>query len=269
VRRTDCRVDGVDIVPVDRRDDVPAIRRKAPRRVVGEPAFGLAVDRDPVVVVERDEPRESQRSGERRGFVRDALHQAAVAHEHVRAVIDDGLTRTIERLRQQPLGKRHPDRVGESLPEWAGRGLDAGCDAGLRMSRRFGMELAEALELLHRQIVAGEMQQRVLQHRAMSVRQHEAIAIDPMRIARVVTQVARPERHGDLGHPHRHARVSGLRGFDCVHRECADCVCKLAVGRFRARRHGSGSDRSVGHGVKSRSKRPGTREKGKKARKRN
>src|SRR3982750_4504929 len=36
-----------------------------------------------------------------------------------------------------------------------------------------GAELAEALQLLDRQVIAGQVEQRVLQHRAVSVRQHE------------------------------------------------------------------------------------------------
>ena len=40
-------------------------------------------------------------------------------------------------------------------------------------------ELAEVLELLDRQRVAGQMQQRVQQHRAVAVREHEAVAVRP------------------------------------------------------------------------------------------
>ena len=83
---------------------------------------------------------------------------------------------------------------------------------------------------LDRQVVAGQMQQRVLQHRAVAVRQHEAVAVRPMRIRGVVAQVPIPQRDRDLRHAHRHARMPGLRGFDRVHRECADRVGKLGVG---------------------------------------
>ena len=44
----------VDVVAVDVADHVPAVGLEALRRVVGEPALDLAVDRDAVVVVERD-----------------------------------------------------------------------------------------------------------------------------------------------------------------------------------------------------------------------
>ena len=59
---------------------------------VNQPATS-AVDRNAVVVVERDQLAEAQRAGERAGLVRDAFHHAAVADEHVRVVIDDRRSR--------------------------------------------------------------------------------------------------------------------------------------------------------------------------------
>ena len=44
-----------DVVAVDVGDHVPAVGLEALRRVVGEPALHVAVDRDAVVVVESDE----------------------------------------------------------------------------------------------------------------------------------------------------------------------------------------------------------------------
>ena len=74
------------------------------------------------------------------------------------------------------------------------------------------------------------MQQRVLQHRAVAVREHEAVAIRPVRIGRIVAQMPRPQRDGDFGHAHRHAGMAALRGFDGVHRQRADRVGEFGVG---------------------------------------
>ena len=41
-----------------------------------------------------------------------------------------------------------------------------------------------------------------------------------------------PQRHGDLGHAHRHARVAGLGRLDRVHGERADGIGELGVGSF-------------------------------------
>ncbi len=204
-RRDDCRIDGGHVMAVDVPLHVPAVRRESLRGVVGEPALRLAVDRDPVVVVEHDELAETPRSGERGGLMGNAFHQAAVADERVRVVIDDRMTRTVEFARQQPFRERHSDRVREPLPERAGRRLHAWRDPVLRVPGRLRMKLTKALQLVDRQIVAGEMQQAVEEHRAVAVRQHEAVAIGPRRMGRMVTQVAAPERKRDLGHSHRHS----------------------------------------------------------------
>ena len=89
-------VDCFDIVAVDMGNDVPAVRFEASRRIVGEPALGLAVDRDAVVVVERGELGQSQRPRERTGFVRDTFHQAAVADEDIRTMVDDRVAGPVE-----------------------------------------------------------------------------------------------------------------------------------------------------------------------------
>ena len=194
-----------------------------------------------VVVVERDELAQAERAGERTRFVRDTLHQAAVTQEYVRVMIDDRMARLIEFAREQRFGERHADRVGEPLTERARRRFDAGRDADLRMSGRLRMQLAEVAELADRQVVAGQMQQRVLQHRAVAVRKYETIAIRPMRIGGVVAQVPVPQRDRDLGHAHRHARMSRLGRLDCVHRQSAYRICKFNVGGACGRGCGHGS----------------------------
>ena len=169
--------------------------------------------------------------------MRDAFHEAAVADERVGVVVDELEARAVELLREQALGERHADRVREPLPERAGGRLDARRHAVLRVSRRHRAELAEALQLLDRQVVAGEVQQRVEQHRAVAVREHEAVAVGPLRVGRVVAQVPVPERDRDLGHAHRHARMSGVRRLHRVHGERADGVRHVALGAgigFRA-----------------------------------
>ena len=256
LRRRDGRVDGVDVVAVDAADHVPAVRLEASRRVVGEPAGDVAVDRDAVVVVERDELAQPPRAGERARLVRDALHQAAVADEHVRVVVDDRVARHVELACEQRLGERHAHRVGEALAERAGRRLHAGRNPRFRVSRRLRVQLAERGQLGHRQVVAGEVQQRVLQHRAVAVGQHEAVAVGPVRVGRVVREVAVPQRDRDIGHAHRHARVPGLGLFDRVHRERANRVGKFNVGGACGGRSAHGLRPAEGRGRKRPVQRP-------------
>jgi hypothetical protein len=94
-------------------------------------------------------------------------------------MVYDRVAGAVELRGEQALGHREADGVGESLAERARGGLDARRDADFGMARRLRVELAEAAQLLERQVVAGEVQQRVLQHRAVPVGEHEAVAIGP------------------------------------------------------------------------------------------
>jgi hypothetical protein len=84
----------------------------------------------------------------------------------------------------------------------------------------------------------------------MAVGQHKAIAIGPMRMAWIVAVVTSPQRERDLCHAHRHARVTGLGGFDGVHRECANGVGEALIGgggsRRGVRRHDGFGDAEAG-----------------------
>ncbi len=219
LRLGDRAVDRGHVVAVDAADHVPAVGLEARGRVVGEPAGHLAVDRDAVVVVEHGELGQPPGAGERAGLVRDALHQAAVADERPGAVVDDRVAGPVELRGQELLGERHAHRVGQPLAERAGGGLDPGRGPHLRVAGGLRVQLAEALQLLDRQVVARQVQERVLQHRAVAVGQHETVAVGPARRRRIVLEVARPQRHRDLRHPHRHPRMAALRRLHRVHRE--------------------------------------------------
>jgi hypothetical protein len=227
-------VDRLGIVPVDRRG-VPAIGREPCELVVRDRERGRPVDRDAVVVEQDDQPVELEVPGERGRLVADALHQAAVAGDHVGAVVDQPAA---ESGREVALGQRHADRVGDALAERAGRGLDAEGVAELGMPGSAGPELAEALQLLERHVgVAGEVEQRVEQHRAVAGREHEPVAVGPVGMLGGEFQVAGEQHGGDVGHAHGQARMAGPGLLDGVHGERPDGVGKVVV-----------TDRTGGHG---------------------
>jgi hypothetical protein len=153
-----------------------------------------------------------------------------VADEAVRAMVDDVVARPVEVRSKQPLRDRHADGVRESLAERTGRRFHTWCQSHLRVAGCFRVQLAEALDLLDRQVVSREMQKRVKQHRAMTVGDHEAVAIRPFGVCGVVDEMALPERDGDLGHTHGHARMAAFRRFHGVHRECAYRIRELGSG---------------------------------------
>jgi hypothetical protein len=86
------------------------------------------------------------------------------------------------------------------------------------------MQLAEMADFVDRQVVARQVQQRIQEHRAVAVRQHEPVAVGPVRIRRIVFEVVAPQHFGDFGHAHRHAGMAGIRLLHGIHRERADRV---------------------------------------------
>ena len=224
------RFDCSGVMPVDRSDHAPAVGAEARRRVVAEPALDFTVDRDAVVVVVADQLVEPEHAGQRGDFMADAFHQTAVAEEDPGAVIDELEALAIEARGEQLLGECHADRIGDALAERAGRGFHTRRDAVLRMAGRLRVQLAKALELVERQVIAAQVQQRVVQHRAMAVRHDEAVAIGPLRVGRTVAQMIAPEHFGNIGHAHRHAGMAGLRRFHGVDREEADGVGEATAG---------------------------------------
>ena len=214
----------VDIVAIDRTDHVPAVGFEAAARIVAEPAAHIAVNRDAVVVVNRDELVEAPDTRKRAHFVADAFHQATIAQEDVRAVVDDGEALAIEFLSEKLFGKRHADTVGNALAEGSGRRFDAGRHVDFGVAGRLAVQLTKVLDVLHRKVVARQVQQCVLQHRAVTVRKNEAVAADPLGIRRVEAQVTRPERRRNISHAHRHARVTGLGLLNGIHGKRANRV---------------------------------------------
>ena len=107
-------------------------------------------------------------------------------------------------------------------------------------------------DLVHRHVgIAEQVQQPVEQHRAVPVRQHEAVAVGPVRRLRVEAQESGEQHGGDVGHAHRHAGMAGFGLLDRIHGERAQRVghlAKLRVARRRQRRAGGGS-RGGGGGV--------------------
>jgi len=94
------------------------------------------------------------------------------------------------------------------------------------------MQLAEVLEFLHRQGIAGEMQKRIDQHRAVTVREHEAVAIRPLRVGRVVLEEVVPQHFRDIRHAHRGAGMAGVGLLHRVHAQGTDGVGQLTAAGY-------------------------------------
>ena len=159
---------------------------------------------------------------QRNRFVADALHQAAVAGDHIGVVIDKIVA---EARIHQALRQRHPDCGRDPLPQRPRRRLHAGRMPVFRMAGGFRSPLPERLQLVRRHtLVASQMQQRIQQHRAVTGRQYEPVAIRPRRIGGVEFEEARKQHRCDIGHAHRHAGMARLGVFDGVDGQKADRI---------------------------------------------
>ena len=217
----DRRGDGVAVEAVDMLG-VPARGLEARHLVDRGGEIGVAVDGDAVVVPEDDQLVQLQMAGEVDRLVADALHEAAVARDHIGVVIDDLFA---ELGGEHALGQREADRHREALAERAGRRLDARRVEVLGMARGLRVKLAELLQFVHRHDAGAEqLEHRIEQHRAVAGREDEAVAVRPMRIGDVEFQEAVEEHRRDIGHAHRHARMAGLGLLDGVHGKRTDGV---------------------------------------------
>ena len=76
---------------------------------------------------------------------------------------------------------------------------------------------------------AGKMNQRVEQHRSMTAGEHEAIAVGPHGLFRIVAKYALPQRVSRGRGSHRRTRMSGIRLLDGINRKGADSVDRQLI----------------------------------------
>ncbi|CCJ99103.1 hypothetical protein BN130_1737 [Cronobacter malonaticus 507] len=153
-RLFDSAFDSLWIVAVNLMHHVPVVGFETFGGVIGKPAFGFAINRDAVVIVEANELAEAQRARERADLMGDAFHQAAVAHKHIGIMIHNLMARAVELRRERFLGNRQTNSIRQPLAERPGGGFHARRIADFRVARRFGVQLAEVFQLFHRQVVA-------------------------------------------------------------------------------------------------------------------
>ena len=113
-----------------------------------------------------------------------------------------------------PGGQRYSGWPGHWLSSWR----------KFLMSSSGTDELAERLVLRVDRLDAGEVQQRVEQHRRVAGREHEAVAVRPDRVVRGRSGGTAARGVGHRRQRHRRARVARVRLLHRVHRQRADRV---------------------------------------------
>ncbi len=221
----------------------PARGLKALHLIDGIGQRDRPVDGDVIVVVEHDQLFQLQVAGKRDRFLADAFHQVAIGDEHVGGVIDD--VAAVKR-RKVAFRDRHADGIGKALAERSGGGFDARRVAVFGMAGRLRAELPEALDLVDRHLlVAEQIEQRIKQHRAVTGRQHEAVAVGPRWIGRIEFQETREQHGRDVGRAHRQARMSGICFLDRIHRQRPDGIRHAVMVRARRGTRAAARETSV------------------------
>ncbi len=165
VRRVERGVERDVVVHISDVDDVPAVGLEALGLVlVIERESRRPVDRDPVVVVDQRQLSEAERAGERGRLLRDALHEIAVGGDRVDAMVDDLVSRA-GCIAGRGTSRPSPSRRRCATP-WPNGPVVVSMPGsqemlGVTWSER--LPLAEALQLLEREVVAGEVECRVLE----------------------------------------------------------------------------------------------------------
>ena len=114
-------------------------------------------------------------------------------------------------------GHRHADGVADALPERAGGGLDAGGVPVLGVAGGERAPGAQRLEVVELQAVAGQVELDVEGQAGVPAGQHEPVATGPVRVGRVVPQVALEEQVRRRRQAHRGAGVAVADLLDRVH----------------------------------------------------
>ncbi len=169
-------------------------------------------------------------AGDRSGLGRDAFHHVAVAAEDIDIIVEKRGVWLVEARAQPAAGDGHADTIAAALAQRPSGGLDAGGHAVFRMARGLGIQLAEGFDVVEADgglarlfavgvdfADTGHVQKAVEQHRGVTARQDETVAVRPVGPVWIVAQEARPQRIGGRRQAHRRARVTGLGLFDRVH----------------------------------------------------
>jgi hypothetical protein len=231
VELLDRRTQRLDVVGITNLHDVPTEPFKPLADVFRKCEFGIALDRDVIIVVQPAEVGQLQMSGDGCRFAADAFHQIAVAAHGVHVVVEQVKALLVVASGKPLRRHRHADAVANALPQRARRCFDARRVAVFGMARTRTSQLSKTLDVVERDaqfasrlLDAREMQNRVQQDRHMSTREDEPVAGWPIGMFGIVSERVVPQSVCDGSQRHRGSRVAAVCLLDRVHRQGADRV---------------------------------------------
>ena len=173
--------------------NMPAIGLKAFAHIFAHRKRGPSANGDVVVVVHRNQVAQPQVSCKRSGFRSKPLLKITIAAKHENPGRDQRLLCRVESCCQHLRSECHADGISEARAERPRCAFHPRSASNLRMPRSAAFPLPELRDLVQRQIVACQMQHRILEHRSVPDRKHKTVAVRPIRNLRIVAQKACPK----------------------------------------------------------------------------
>src|SRR5579885_1374534 len=97
------------------RNNMPSVCLETHGRIVLKPAMNIAINRNPVIVIKDNQFSKTQRASQGANFVRDTLHETAVANKTISIMIDYRESRTIKCRCHMSFSNCHADRIAKAL----------------------------------------------------------------------------------------------------------------------------------------------------------
>ena len=220
---------------------VPAVCGVARFDVFCERNRGVVFNRDAVVIPDDDEVAQALCAGKRRCFAGHAFLQVSVTGDDEDVVVENAFALRSRRIEQAAFPARchcHANSTCNTRAQRAGGDFDTSSVPHLGVAGSERTPLAQLLDVVQFQPVAGEEQLNVLREAGVSGRQNETVAAHPVRVGgavghRVLVQVVRGR-----GEAHRRARVAVAGGLNGISGEKSSGVdSSLIFGRPVQRAH--------------------------------
>ena len=184
------------------------------------------VERDRVAIVNQNQIIEPEMRGECARFGGNAFLQTTIAGQANRVLIENAMLGSVKTRGRHFHCDGYANRVANALPQRTGGAFHARGFKKFRMARRLAMQLTEAFDFFHRQIVSAQMQPGIKEHAAVAGGENKVIAPDPARLFRIVFERVTVEDRAHLRAAQRKTEVTGFRSLHRVHAQPACFVCR-------------------------------------------
>src|SRR3990172_7173402 len=195
---------------------MPAIGFETRGTVFSESQISGAIYRDVIIVVKINDSSETQMSRQRRGFGGDAFHQVTIGDNSVYERIDQVKFRFVEQRGEMRLSNGHANTLTKPLAQRTGRHFHTGSKSVFRVTGSDASKLPEVFDIVEAHVISRQMKERVKEHRSMPTRKDEAVASHPPGVARIMSQVARPQGVSHRSGSHGKAGMSRVGLLDGI-----------------------------------------------------